>query len=105
MFDHGPRKFAGYLPVFLEEIGGRPVVRRSSVAEIRAGDTILSMNGRAIEDVYAAQYRLTSAATPGYRFDVASRYVSRLTAPTTLEVADPAGVGRQVTIAPQPSEV
>jgi peptidase S41-like protein len=100
VFDGGPVTY-GYLPVFLEEIGGRPVVRRSAIPEIRAGDTILSMDGRPIEEVYAEQYRFTSTATHGYQFDVASRFVSRLTHPTVLELADPGGAIRRVTIAPQ----
>jgi C-terminal processing protease CtpA/Prc len=94
--------FAGYLPVFLEELDGRPVVRRSTIPEISAGDTILSIDGRAIEDVYAEQYRITSAASPGYRFDKASREISMLRGPATLELIDPDGARRQVTIAPRP---
>jgi C-terminal processing protease CtpA/Prc len=101
VFDLAPRTY-GFLPVFLEEVGGRPVVRRSAIPELRAGDTILSMNGRRIEDIYAQQYRLTSTATHGYQFDVASRYVSRLYGTTTVKVADPGGAARTVTIEPQP---
>ena len=100
LFDRGLR-FAGYLPVFLEEVDGRPVVRRSTTPEIHSGDTIVSIDGRAIEDVYAELYRITSAATPGYLFDKASRDISILQGPATLELLDPDGAARQVTIAPQ----
>jgi peptidase S41-like protein len=100
--NYGPPTFAGFLPVFLDELEGRPVVRRSSIPEIGAGDTILSIDGRPIEEVYAEQYRMTSAATPGWRFDVASRFVSRLTHPVRLVLADPDGAEREVSVAPQP---
>jgi hypothetical protein len=104
VFSLGPADF-GYLPAFLEEVDGRPVVRRSSIPEIHAGDTILSMNGRHIEDIYADEYRIISTASHGYQFDVASRYVSRLYGTTTLELADPNGALRRVTIEPQSADL
>jgi C-terminal processing protease CtpA/Prc len=102
VFNLGPRLYAGWLPVFLEEVNGRPVVRRSAIADLRAGDTILAMNGRPIKDIYAEERQRTSAATPGYQFDIASRYISRLQGPVTLMLADPEGETRSVTVAPQP---
>lgn len=105
VFDLGPQTFAGFLPVFLEEVDGRPVIRRSAIDELHPGDTILAMNGRPIEDIYAEEYARTSAATGGYRFDLASRQVSRLGGPTEVLLADPDGAERTVTVQPQPPEV
>ena len=106
VFNYGPRTTAGFLALYLEQDdAGRPVVRRSAVAEVNAGDTILSIDGRPIEQIYADQYHLTSAATSGFRFVVASGYVSRMTGPETLVLADPKGAIRTVLVDPQPLAV
>jgi C-terminal processing protease CtpA/Prc len=106
LFNYGPPLSAGYIPVDVEEVaGGRPAVRRSGVADIHPGDVITAIGGRAIEDLYAQEFRLTSTATSGYRFDVASRFVLRINGPTVLTLADPGGTTtRQVTVQPVSAE-
>lgn len=90
------------LPVWLEHVGGRPVVRRSRVADIHPGDTIVALEGRPIEEVYAEELARTSAATPGYRLDIADRYIYRMSSPLKLTLQDPTGLRRTVIAAPQP---
>jgi C-terminal processing protease CtpA/Prc len=102
-FDFGPSTVAGYLPVALDEIDGLPVVRTSAGAELQPGDTILSINGRPTADIYTEEATRTSAATHGYKFDLISREVSRLTGPVTLELRDPDGVVRSEVLAPYPA--
>jgi C-terminal processing protease CtpA/Prc len=104
VFNFGPPFASGYLAVQLEEIDGRPVVRRSLAPGVHSGDTILAIDGVRVEQVYARQYRLTSTATHGYQFDVASRYVSQLTGPVTLKLRDAEGDVRHVVVEPQPFE-
>jgi hypothetical protein len=90
------------LPLWLEHVDGRPVVRRSRVADIHPGDTIVALEGRPIEEVYAEELARTSAATPGYRLDIADRYIYRMSSPLTLTLQDPTGLRRTVIAAPQP---
>jgi C-terminal processing protease CtpA/Prc len=101
-FNFGPRPFIGYLAVALDEIGGYPVVRTSRTPGVHSGDTILSINGRPTPDIYAEEATRTSAATPGYLFDVISRTVVKLTGPATLQLRAPSGSVRTVTVTPQP---
>jgi hypothetical protein len=101
--NYGSNPFIGYLPVMVEAIDGLPVVRRSKVDEVKAGDTILSVDGRSSRDWYAEELARTSAATDGYRFDIASRWFIRLTGPVTLELRDPDGATRTATVNPQPA--
>jgi C-terminal processing protease CtpA/Prc len=90
------------LPVFLEHDDIRPIVRRSKVPGINAGDTIVALNGRAIEEVYAEELARTSAATVGYQLDIADRYIYAMNGPLTLDVEDVAGVRRTVVAQMQP---
>lgn len=98
--DFGPPVFAGYAPIDVEDVDGRPVVRRAGVATIHPGDAVVAMDGRPIDDVYTEEYRYTSTASPGYRFDVASRHVLRINGPTILTLADPDGNRRDVVVDP-----
>lgn len=102
--NYGPPLSAGYIPVDVEEVADRPAVRRAGVPDIHPGDVIIAIGGRAIEDVYAEEFKLTSTATPGYRFDVASRYILRIDGPTVVTLADPGGSTRDVTVQPVSSE-
>jgi C-terminal processing protease CtpA/Prc len=90
------------LPVFLEHIGDRPVVRRSNVAAIHPGDSIVELNGRPIAEVYQEELARTSAATIGYKLDIADRYIYEMDGPMTLELEDADGVQRTVTVEPAP---
>lgn len=99
------RLFQTKLPVFLEHIDGRPVVRRSGAAEIRAGDTIVALEHRRIEEVYAEELARTSAATLGYQLDLADRVIYNMNGPLTLTLANPQGEHRTVSVAPQPISV
>lgn len=101
VFNYGPSSTVGYLAVSLEEVAGRPVVRRSLAPGVNPGDTIVAVDGVPIEDVYARQYELTSTATHGYQFDVASRFISQLDGPVTLELLDTNGTERSVDVSPQ----
>jgi hypothetical protein len=97
--------FAGTLPVFLEYVGTRPIVRRSRVADIHPGDAIVALDGRPIEEVYAEELARTSASTEGYRLALAERYVYTMSGPRTLILEDTSGVQRSVTVDPQPFDV
>jgi hypothetical protein len=103
--DNGPSPVAGYFPVFLEQIDGQPVVRRSQAPGVEPGDTIVSIGNRTAEQWYAEQYERTSAATDGYRFDLATRYLTAMTGPLDLEVRAPGGAVRAVRVQPQPYAV
>ena len=93
-----------FLPVFLEHVGGRPIVRRSNAVGVLPGDAIVALNGRPIEEVYAEELARTSAATEGYKRDIADRYIYGMNGPLALMLEDPTGSRRVVTVAPQPIE-
>jgi hypothetical protein len=90
------------LPVFLEHIDGRPVVRRSRVPGISPGDAIVALGSRPIEEVYAEELARTSAASPGHQLAIANGIVYRMNGPLALMLESPDGVRRTVTAAPQP---
>jgi C-terminal processing protease CtpA/Prc len=94
--------FESNLPVFLEHAGVRPIVRRSALAEVQPGDTIVALDGRPIEDVYAEELARTSAATRGYQLDIADRYIFSMNGPISLELEDTLGARRSVRIDLQP---
>jgi hypothetical protein len=100
VINYGPTPVIGYLPVLLEEINGRPVVRRSADPGVHPGDAIVSINGRPIEEMYAEQYEMTSAATYGYKFYKVCGSVSELTGDAELVLEDPNGLRRSVTVSP-----
>jgi C-terminal processing protease CtpA/Prc len=97
-----PLSAEGTFPVYLEYIGARPVVRRSLVADIHPGDTIVELDGRPIEEVYAEEMSRTSAATEAHRRDLAEQYIYAMSSPRTLVIEDTFGVQRSVTVEPQP---
>ena len=106
LFDYqGASPFVGRLPLFLDEVDGRPVVRRSLVDDVHPGDAIVSIDGRPIEDLYADELRCTSTATPGYQFDVATRRVAQMRGPEDLVLEDPDGGQRTVTVDPVSTSV
>ena len=102
VFNFGTADTIGYLPVFLDEIGGLPVVRTSGIETIHPGDTLVSIDGRSTVEIFAEELARSSAATPGYRFDIASRELRPMIGPRTVGLRDPDGGTRSVTIDPQP---
>ncbi len=76
----------GYLPLVLETIGGRPVVRRSGVDGILPGDTIVEIDGRDVREIYREELALSSSSSPGYRYDIATRELIRLKQPIDLKI-------------------
>jgi len=96
----------GLFPVKLDQIGGEPVVRRSLVPEVKPGDTIISIDGQPAAEWYAQEYRRTSAATDGYRFELASHeFLYGIEKPTEFGLRDLDGMTRTVVIQPQPFDV
>ncbi|UQA57315.1 S41 family peptidase [Polyangium aurulentum] len=92
----------GYMPVYIEDIDGEPVVRRTNAVGIDAGDTITSIGGVPAADWYEKELAYVSAATDGYRFDLATRrYTSGLTAPLELGLRAPDGTTRTIQFQPQ----
>lgn len=102
--DYGAAPAAGYLPVFIDPIANLPVVRRSGIDSLRPGDTILSIDGRSTADWYAEEMSRTSAASPGYLFDMTSRFFTTMVTTHTYGVRDPDGVERTAIVPPQPPE-
>jgi C-terminal processing protease CtpA/Prc len=92
--------FVGRVPAYLEHPDNqvRPVVRRSTTPEINPGDTIVAVEGRPIEDIYAEELARTSAATLGYQYDKADRNIYRMRGPMTVTLEDTQGVQRTVTV-------
>ena len=92
---------SGYFAVKVDQVNGQPVVRRSATPGVNPGDTITSIGGMPIADWYAREFMRTSAATQGYQFDLATRYLLELGGPTDFGLRDPAGADRVVTVQPQ----
>jgi C-terminal processing protease CtpA/Prc len=91
----------GYMLVQLDKLGGKPVVRYTGHSSLKVGDTILSIDGVAAADWFAKEYKRTSAATPGYQFDLAARELNTMTGPVELELRSVDGKTRKVTLQPQ----
>lgn len=99
-------EIAGIFPVQLDRIGGEPVVRRSLLPEVKPGDTIISIDGQPVAEWYAAEYQRTSAATEGYRFELASReFLFRMEKPMEIGLRDLDGTTRSVVVQPQPFDL
>jgi hypothetical protein len=93
---------AGYLLVTIEDIDGEPVVRRSATAGLDPGDTIVAVGGVPIATWYQTELARTSAASEGYRYDLATRYFTRMAGPLELDVRAPDGTLQTLTVDPQP---
>ncbi|NUO50371.1 MAG: peptidase S41 [Polyangiaceae bacterium] len=102
VFNMGSSSVVGYMPVMLEDIDGEPVVRRSLAIGVEVGDTIVGFDGMPIADFYALELPRTSAASPGYQFNIASRELLSLAGPVMLDLRDPDGATRTITFQPQP---
>ncbi|WP_052351129.1 S41 family peptidase [Myxococcus stipitatus] len=93
---------AGYFAALLEEVAEEPVIRRSAMAEVHPGDTVTSVDGWPMSEWLAREKALSSAATPGFKYDVAIRRLLRMNGPTTFGLRDVEGVTRFVQVQPQP---
>ncbi|WP_275900272.1 S41 family peptidase [Pyxidicoccus trucidator] len=93
----------GYLPALFTEVQGEAVVRRSMEPGMRPGDTLVRIGPRSAADWYAEELARTSAATPGYRFDLATRRLREMTGPLALGLRALDGSERTVEVQPQPS--
>ncbi len=94
--------YAGVMPVLIEDIAGEPVVRRSIATGIAAGDTITAIGGVPAADWYKIELARTSAASDGYRFNIASRRFQTLSGPIALDLRDPDGNTKTIQFQPQP---
>ncbi|WP_426754435.1 S41 family peptidase [Myxococcus sp. Y35] len=96
-----PSPVIGILPALLEEVaGGDVVVRRSLVPEFRPGDTLVRVGDRTTADWYAEELARTSAATHGYRHELATRRLRELTGPLSLVMRSTDGTERTVEAQP-----
>ncbi|HAA55390.1 MAG TPA: peptidase S41, partial [Myxococcales bacterium] len=94
----------GFMLVELDKLNGKPVIRRTAHTELKVGDTILSINHVSAEKWFTEEYKRTSAATPGYQFDMAARELNRMFGPVVLKLQSVDGDTRTVTVQPQPYE-
>jgi hypothetical protein len=101
VYDRAFAGAAGYLPVMIEDVDGEPLVRRSLAVGVNAGDTIISLDGVPTADFYATELARTSAASPGYKFDIATRELLQLEGPVSLGLRDADGVTRTIDFTPQ----
>lgn len=92
----------GSFPVYVEDIAGEAVVRRSAAVGVNPGDTITSIGGVPAATWYATELARTSAATDGYRFNIASRRYMQLDGPIEFGLRDPDGNTKTITFQPQP---
>lgn len=90
-----------YILIELEQLKGEAVITRSKQPGLNRGDTLLSIDGVKIKEWFEKEYKRTSAATPWYRFHLASRELQRANQPVTFEVKGPDGSTRSVQAIPQ----
>jgi C-terminal processing protease CtpA/Prc len=74
------------IPLVLEQVGGKPVVRASGVAGIAPGDQIVAVNGDPIDSFLSTQEAFVSAATDGYRVEKAMGRMLGVPGTVTLSV-------------------
>lgn len=105
VFNFGTSTVIGYLPIFVEKINNEPVIRRSLATGINPGDTIISIDGQSASQWYEQEYTRTAGATPGYQFDLATRQLIAMQAPTELGLRALDGSTRTLLANPYPFEV
>ena len=104
VWDLGSGAGAGVFAVVLDHEDGVPVIRRSAVEGVDPGDTITAIDGVPAAEWYEAAYQLVSAATDGYRADLASRLYLAMEGPTSFDLAAPDGTQASVLVAPKPAQ-
>ena len=92
----------GFLPVFIEDIGGKAVIRRSNEPSIAPGDTITEIDGVPADDWYALELSRSGGASPGYKHDIATRQLLYMKGPVTLGLQSIDGTPKTVTVSPHP---
>lgn len=98
-----PRRRPFTIPLGCEWIGDRlVVVATAEDSPATPGDAIIAIEGLGIDEIYAVESTRISAATEGWRRHRAiSEILTRRTAdPVSLELEDPAGARRIVSITP-----
>jgi|GEM_PF-933826 len=95
------REYQGYMLLQVDQIEGKIVVRRSGHSEIKVGDVIAELDGVPAADWLKKEYKRTSAATDGYRFDLATRELNTMKKAMALKITSPDGKSKTVQIAPQ----
>lgn len=92
------------IPVVLDHLAGRPIIRRALPAhDLAPGDTIVAIDGTPVEAWYHARRELVSAASEGYALDLIGRRVGRFSGTRTFTLEDPEGRTREVSLTPLPA--
>ncbi|MCG8424224.1 MAG: S41 family peptidase [Proteobacteria bacterium] len=100
------RDFAGSsppsraLPFVVEHVAGAPVIAGTAADELRPGDTVLSVGGRPVAEIYAELAATMSAATESNRLYRSGVLMARGSGPTDVEVRGIDGVVRVETVPP-----
>lgn len=92
----------GFALIHYTPIDGKPVVLYSAAPGVEKGDTLLSVDGEPIEDWLKREYKRTSAATDGYRFDLAIRRLDVLKSKVQMKFRTAMGKEKTVEVKPQP---
>ncbi|WP_241758195.1 S41 family peptidase [Myxococcus landrumensis] len=95
----------GYFGVLLDDVAGEPVVLRSELTEVHPGDTLTSIEGQPMSEWLATEMAHTSAATPGFKREVAARRLINMNGPKTFGLRGVDGVTRFVQVQPHPRMV
>lgn len=94
----------GYLALQIQRVDGRAVIRASDHDDVLAGDTIAAVDGTPADEWYDEAMSRYSAASDGYRFDLATRELKEVWDSRVLALVDPDGVERTETPEPRPYE-
>lgn len=92
------------VPFNVDHVDGLPVVVRSLSDDVLVGDTVVGIDGVPVADWYATELARTSAATLGYRLDLASSIWRTRTDAVSLDLLGLDGATRSVVVDPVPFE-
>ncbi|MEM9074420.1 MAG: S41 family peptidase [Myxococcota bacterium] len=105
VFDRGVEApEAKFLPIGMRFVGDQLLVVGSDDERIVPGDEVLSIGGERTADLYARFSQEVSAASHGYRRDLAVRRMARASGPTEVEVHVPGDEARRVVLEPTSQE-
>jgi C-terminal processing protease CtpA/Prc len=99
---HTSQELKGYFPILLDQLDGKPIVKRSGIPDIHVGDEVRKIDGVDAKTWFDNEYKRTSAATPQYKFDLAARELNTLRKSIKVTLRSPKGEERVVTVEPQP---
>lgn len=85
-YDRGPTW--KMLPIAMDNIENKVVVTKSNIETLPVGTIILKKDGLNVQKWFENAYNWTSAASPGYRFNLAAREFLWFNTSTTLLVSD-----------------